>query len=90
MSKKLKFISSSALFTAPSFLKGTARVVDMFGTINDYNYKETEAEADLESLKRDWSIIGIDIANEIGIYEKEDTDDSTSPREFTGRTAIQR
>lgn len=88
MSKKFKFISSSALFTTPSFLKGTSRVVDMFGTLNNYNYKETGAEADLESLKRDWGIVGLDIANAIGIYEKEETIDSR-PTEFTGRTAIQ-
>lgn len=64
------FINSSALFTSPSILKGTARVVDLFGYLDDYNYKKTEAEADAEALKRDWTIVGLDIKTAIGLYEE--------------------
>lgn len=85
MSKK--FISSSALFTSPSFWKGTARIADLFGGLDNYNYKETEAKADLESLKRDWNIIGLDIADAMGIYEQENAD--SSPEEHTTQPALQ-
>lgn len=67
------FISSSALYTDPSALKGTARLVDLFGNFDNYNYKNTETEADAESLKRDWTIVGLDIANAIGLYEQENS-----------------
>lgn len=64
------FINSSALFTNPSILKGMVRMVDLFGYLDDYNYKKTEAEADTEALKRDWTIVGLDIKTSIGLYEK--------------------
>lgn len=77
MSNKF-YLNSSALFSSPSLLKGAARTIDMFGALDEYNYKVTEAEADAEALKRDWNIIGIDIANAIGEY-----DQTTSPSENT-------
>lgn len=64
------FINSSALFTNPSVLKGTARVADLFGYLDNYNYKETEAEADIKALKRDWTIVGFDIKRAIEFYEE--------------------
>lgn len=64
------FINSSALFSSPSISKGTARVVDLFGYLDEYNYKRTEAEADTEALKRDWNIVGLDIKSAIGLYEE--------------------
>lgn len=70
------FINSSALFTIPSILKGTARVVDLFGYLDNYNYKKTEAEADAEALRRDWTIVGLDIKDAIGVYEE---GEQTSP-----------
>jgi len=88
MSKKFKFLNSSALFTNPSFWKGTARVVDLFGGLDNYNYKNTEAEADLESLKRDWNVVGLDMAEAIGIYEKEESADS-SPGEYSTQPVTQ-
>jgi hypothetical protein len=37
MNDLYKHISSSSLFTNPSFTKGTARVVDLFGQLDEYN-----------------------------------------------------
>lgn len=70
------FIDSSALFSNPSILKGVTRVVDLFGYLDEYNYKNTEAEADAEALKRDWTIVGLDIKSAIGLYEE---GEQTSP-----------
>lgn len=77
------FVNSSALFTSPSFLKGTARVVDLFGYLDEYNYKKTEAEADFEALKRDWNMIGLDINRAIELYEEGEQADSISANSTT-------
>jgi hypothetical protein len=45
-----------------------ARIGDLFGSLDEYNYKKTEAEADSEALRRDWLIVGRDIANAIKSY----------------------
>lgn len=66
-----KFLNSSSLFVYPSVLKGMSRIMDMFGYLDQYNYKETEQEADLNALKRDWSIIGLDIKNTLEAYEQD-------------------
>ncbi|MBI4097688.1 MAG: hypothetical protein HY426_01490 [Candidatus Levybacteria bacterium] len=72
------FLNSSALFSSPSFLKGVSRVVDLFGYLDNYNYKKGEKEADLEALKRDWSIIGIDIDDSIKKYAEEEGTTTTT------------
>ena len=64
------YISSSSLYTYPSFAKGIARIGDLFGTLDGYNYKETEADADVEALTRNWRIVGRDIANAIRSYAR--------------------
>ena len=70
MSKKI-LAYSSALFVYPSFLKGVARSIDLFGLLDEYNYSETENEADVKSLKRDWDIIGKDLWSAVKEYESE-------------------
>ena len=63
-----RFLPSSALFTYPSGLKGSARLFDFFGTLDEYNYKETDEEADGESIFRDWSLVGNDIKTALEHY----------------------
>lgn len=77
------FIDSSALFTTPALLKGAARVVDLFGYLDDYNYKKTEAEADTEALRRDWTIVGLDIKKAMGLYEEGEQTNSASASSTT-------
>lgn len=64
------FLNSSALFTNPSFLKGACRVVDLFGSLDEYNYKESDIEADTEALKRDWEVVGYDLTKAVESYEQ--------------------
>lgn len=64
------FINSSDLFASPSFMKGAARIADLFGYLDDYNYKPTGKKVDTEALKRDWNIVGLDIFEAIELYEK--------------------
>lgn len=63
-------LNSSALFTTPSFFKGTARIGDMFGQLDSYNYSKSAAQADQEALSRDWKIVGKEIANAINTFKK--------------------
>jgi len=64
------FIDSSALYSSPSVIKGIARLFDLFGQLDEYNSKPTEEEADGAAIKRDWCIIGLDIAHAIKTYGK--------------------
>lgn len=56
-------IVATDLLRQPSFLKGSARIVDLFGNVNTYNYSKTEKDADAKSLAKDWSAVGNDIVS---------------------------
>ncbi len=63
-------LHSSDLYTEPSFIKGIARTFDLFGWLDEYNYRPTGKEADEAALKRDWRMIGMDILHAIQFYDK--------------------
>ena len=69
--KSMQMVSdySSNLFNPPSFLKGIARTLDLYGNLDAYNYSDTEQEADSNALKKDWEIIGQDIWDALRKYE---------------------
>jgi hypothetical protein len=58
------------LFAEPSFVEGVSRVLDVGGTMQEYNTSETENEADIEALKNDWRAVGEDLAFSIKRYEQ--------------------
>jgi len=60
-------MNPSNIFRAPSFLKGMARVADLFGALDQYKYSDT---TDSELLKRDWIIAGKDLHQEMKRYER--------------------
>ncbi|MBW7944802.1 hypothetical protein H3C70_05395 [Patescibacteria group bacterium] len=60
-------MKSTNIFRPPSFLKGMARVVDLFGQIDEYKYTQ---DPDLELLGRDWEIIGKDLESEFKKHEQ--------------------
>lgn len=62
------YTNSSPLVLQPSFLKGVARVVDLFGQLDEYNYSSSNDEADSKALKRDWFITGEDISSSMKQY----------------------
>jgi hypothetical protein len=47
------------LFAIPSFLSGAARVLDIGGTFDDYNYSPEESDA--RAIRSDFMTIGNDI-----------------------------
>ncbi len=49
------------LFARPSFIEGVARLVDIGGTINEYNTSASPVVADCTALAGDWNQVGADI-----------------------------
>lgn len=60
---------ASNLFIQPSFATGSARVMDLFGSLSHYNTAPTAHEADTQATERDWQIVGQDIKDAISSYE---------------------
>jgi hypothetical protein len=48
------------LYARPSFFEGFARLLDLGGTLNEYNQSDTSDDADLVALRSDWEAIGED------------------------------
>lgn len=46
------------LFARPSFFEGMARVLDIGGTLNEYNNSSTPDQADYDALCADWRTVG--------------------------------
>lgn len=65
---------SSNLFINPGFWIGSARILDLYGKLDKYNYSNTPNEADYNALKKDWEIIGKDLRNAIDKYESTSKD----------------
>ncbi len=68
MNKKIK---TDFLFAQPSFASGASRVLDLWGTLDDYNISETTQEADEKAIAADWLIVGQDISDAIEQGESE-------------------
>lgn len=45
----------------PSFLRGAARTLDLFGTLNEYPADEPPEMADASALRSDWLAVGRDL-----------------------------
>lgn len=58
-------IRTDFLFAQPSYVSGMARVLDLWGTLDDYNISETTLEADEKAIAADWLVVGQDIADAI-------------------------
>jgi hypothetical protein len=58
------------LFAEPSLAEGAARVLDLGGTLQQYNESQTAQEADADALKNDWRAVGDDIRFSIAAYEQ--------------------
>ena len=63
------------LFAHPGFLQGFATVLDLGGTLIEYNISRTPQEADVRAIASDWAITGKDIQTAIKnlVKEKETT-----------------
>ena len=59
------------LFAHPGFLQGFAVVLDLGGTLVEYNVSGTIQEADMRAIASDWAITGKDIQTAIKHFVKE-------------------
>jgi hypothetical protein len=68
MEKKVK---SDFLFAQPSFASGAARVLDLWGVLDDYNISSTTLDADGKAIAADWIIVGQDLSDAMEQHESE-------------------
>lgn len=73
MDKKMYKSYTNILFPKIGFVKGMARVFDLFGTLNSYNTSESAEHADAKAIYSDWVSIGNDLRNVFGKYKYEIT-----------------
>jgi len=59
------------LYALPSFWEGVARIVDLGGTLNEYNYSDHPHQANFRAIQSDWEEVGADIIIAIGEFEEE-------------------
>jgi hypothetical protein len=67
-------MSNYFLFARPTFWSGMARVLDLSGSLNEYNYTSTPKVADFCAISSDWKAVGSDILNAMVTYEDEIAD----------------
>lgn len=58
-------VDTDILFVQPGFVRGLGRTLDLFGTLDDYNYSSSAAEADELALQSDLAAIGKDFRRAI-------------------------
>lgn len=58
------------LFARPCFLSGMARVLDLSGSLSQYNYSPTPEQADLNALCSDWVAVENDLREAIKKFKK--------------------
>ena len=52
---------TDTLYARPSILEGIARALDLGGTLQNYNYGDSNKDADLKALRSDWNAVGDDL-----------------------------
>ena len=57
------------LYAVPRPLFGVARLLDLFGYFDSYNYSGSPGQADNRSLRADWSDVGRDLWAAVGCAE---------------------
>ena len=60
------------LYARPNFLGGMASAMDLGGTlVSEYNRSRTPNSADLQALKSDWAIVGMDLDDALRRFSEE-------------------
>lgn len=66
-----KKVQTDFLFAQPSFASGAARILDLWGVMDDYNISQTTVEADEKAIAADWLLVGQAISDAMEQYESE-------------------
>jgi hypothetical protein len=59
------------LFADPSFLSGLGSVLDLGGTLVEFNQSRSGQEADARALASDWAVAGKDVRAAMRLCEQE-------------------
>jgi hypothetical protein len=73
-------VDTFKLYARPSFWEGMARLIDVRGILNEYNYSHTEEDTDFKAILSDWENVGLDILVAIDHIDKELRGQSTDAR----------
>jgi len=73
------------LYAEPSLVEGFARVLDVGGVFDDFNYSPTPEEADRLGLTSDWYAVGADLQRVISRYIAGKIGATTHVRRPSGR-----
>lgn len=57
-------------YSDPSFVKGTARTVSIFGGLDEYVTSASPKDADAKAIRSDWEAVGKDLLKAIDTYGK--------------------
>jgi hypothetical protein len=69
---------SDYLFATPSLWEGIARNIDLFGTLNEYNFSKTPREADLRAYQNDIICLHKDMDNAIAeVFDETESKERT-------------
>ncbi|HET7699395.1 MAG TPA: hypothetical protein VFM06_00855 [Candidatus Limnocylindria bacterium] len=52
---------STFLFARPSLVEGAARLTDLVGVLDEYNYSPSDEAADFYALSNDWRAVAHDL-----------------------------
>jgi hypothetical protein len=62
--------TSTDLVVYPNLLREMSRIVDLFGTLDQYNYSQNESLADVRAMKRDYSLVYEDFKKAVELHER--------------------
>lgn len=65
-------MNTDYLFASPSALYGFARVLDLFGQVDRYNYSDSPETADLVGIECDWDMVRKDLERALAKMKSED------------------
>lgn len=67
--KKIR-MRSSRLYANSNFVIGMGSIFNIAGKYFDFNYSKSGIEADNKAIRRDWEIVGRELANSIPTVKK--------------------
>jgi hypothetical protein len=72
--KNQEFLKTTFLLPKNDFWVGIGSVFNIAGNYFEYNYSNTEQEADKKALLSDWQNVGKDMKKSVKKFEKENKD----------------
>jgi hypothetical protein len=65
-----KLPATTNLFVLPGLFRDMARLGDLCGHLDEYRYSSSDEQADLEALRRDYTIALANLSNQVDDYAR--------------------